>query len=105
MTQNHNLATPLAGVGGPSSPVWEVYPFRLALSCSEDHFHRERARICMKHGKEALTLVVDAMEEGKMWDARNEQQRAKDAKWIADAWRIPERDRAILNCCAKQQAL
>jgi len=97
MTKNHNLALARVGVGGSSAPVWEVYPFRLALSCSEGHFHRERARIRMKHGKKALGLVADAMGENQLWQARSEQERAKDAKFISDTWRIPEQDRAILG--------
>lgn len=45
----------------PSVPVWEVYPFRLALSCSEHEFHKERARIRLQAGYKGLDLVVSAM--------------------------------------------
>gem|GEM_PF-5333570 len=51
----------------------------------------------MKHGKKALGLVADAMGENQLWQARSEQERAKDAKFISDTWRIPEQDRAILG--------
>lgn len=97
MTRNHNPAPSLAGVGESSSPVWEVYPFRLALRCSVAEFHRTRARIRMKHGRNVLSLVGDAMAEGDLWRARNDTERAADAKRIADALNIPERDRAILG--------
>ena len=97
MTKNHNLAPPHAGVGGSSAPVWNVYPFRLALTCSEKDFHRERARIREKHGKKALGFVGDAIVDVELWRASNEQERAKDANWLVDTWCIPERDRAILG--------
>lgn len=51
----------------------------------------------MKHGRNVLSLVGDAMAEGDLWRARNDTERAADAKRIADALNIPERDRAILG--------
>lgn len=51
----------------------------------------------MKHGRNVLSLVGDAMAEGDLWRARNDTERAEDAKRIADALNIPERDRAILG--------
>jgi hypothetical protein len=96
MTKNHNQH-PTRCVGSSSVPVWEVYPFRLELLCSADAFHRGRARIRMKAGYTPLKQVVDAMEEQELWNTRNEEQRANDAKLIADALQATEQDRGILG--------
>lgn len=97
MTKNHHQVSP-AGVVVSSAPVWEVYPFRLKLSCSEKVFHRERARIRMRLGFTPLDIVADAMIESEKWQGRSEQERLADAKRIADALHVPEEHRAILGC-------
>lgn len=96
MTRNHNQQAPRC-VGLLSAPVWEVYPFRLELLCSADAFHRGRARIRMKAGQTPLKQVADAMGEQELWNARSEEQRANDAKQIADALHATEQDRKLLG--------
>lgn len=97
MTRPHNPALPPAGVGVSSAPVWEVYPFKLALLCSADRFHWKRARIRMKAGFTALDLVADAMAEGELWNAHTPEETAQKARRIADALRIPEQDRKFIG--------
>lgn len=95
MTRNHNPA-PLLLALVESAPVWQVYPFRLALNCSVASFHRERARIFMKHGMSVLPLVSDAMVETELLQSSDED-RAQCAKRIADACQMPDSDRRILG--------
>ena len=97
MTKHHNPALPPAGVGASSAPVWEVYPFRLELLCSEDAFHRERARIRMRAGLTPLNQLADVMAEMELWNERSEEERAKDAKLIAGAMRFSEQEKAIFG--------
>lgn len=98
MTRSHNQKPGVLCVGGSSpAPVWEVYPFSLELLCSADSFHWKRARIRMKAGYTPLKQVADAMEEHEQWNARSEEERAKDAKLIADAMHATEQDRILLG--------
>ncbi len=51
----------------------------------------------MKAGYTPLKQVADAMEEHEQWNARSEEERAKDAKLIADAMHATEQDRILLG--------
>jgi hypothetical protein len=51
----------------------------------------------MRAGLTPLKQVADAMGELELWNARSEEERAKDAKLIADAMRFSEQDRKLFR--------
>lgn len=84
--------------GLTSTPVWEVYPFTLALNIPAKQFHETRARLRMKAGYTALELVDDAMAEQELWNTHTPEEAALERKERARAMRLPAKDRVLLGC-------